>query len=313
MKNLGFLLLLCTLVCSSTVFAQNPKQMQKHRKVAKSKSKAYKEPLNYDPKRGDKDEDGIEDYADHCPNTPKGMPVTPFGCPIDRDFDGTVDTLDACIDVPGPKTNKGCPWPDTDGDGINDNEDACPKLAGIPEYKGCPDRDGDGILDTEDKCPDDYGIAKFQGCPDTDNDGIADSQDKCPKVWGTIENKGCPPIKEEEQQAIQDAFDNLLFETGKAVIKVSSYESLDKLAEVMKNNPQAKLKIEGHTDNVGDEEDNQVLSDARAHSVKDYLEKKGANWNQISAQGFGESRPVATNVTPEGRKKNRRVEFILSY
>ena len=209
MKNLGFLLLLCTLVCSSTVFAQNPKQMQKHRKVAKSKSKAYKEPLNYDPKRGDKDEDGIEDYADHCPNTPKGMPVTPFGCPIDRDFDGTVDTLDACIDVPGPKTNKGCPWPDTDGDGINDNEDACPKLAGIPEYKGCPDRDGDGILDTEDKCPDDYGIAKFQGCPDTDNDGIADSQDKCPKVWGTIENKGCPPIKEEEQQAIQDAFDNL--------------------------------------------------------------------------------------------------------
>lgn len=313
MKKPGFLLLILTLTLSTISFAQNPKQMKKHKKVAKSKQKAYKEPLTYDPTRGDKDGDGISDYADHCPNTPKGVAVTPFGCPIDRDFDGTVDTLDACVDVPGPKNNKGCPWPDTDGDGILDNEDACPTIPGIPEYKGCPDRDGDGILDSEDKCPDVYGVAKFKGCPDTDNDGIADSEDKCPTVWGTIENKGCPPIKKEEQQAIQDAFDNLLFETGKAVIKNSSFVSLDKLAEVMKNNPQAKLKIEGHTDNVGDDDANQKLSDDRARAVKDYLEKKGAKWNQITSEGFGENRPVADNHSESGRRKNRRVEFILTY
>lgn len=287
--------------------------MQKHKKAAKKKKKAYKEPLKYEPNRGDKDGDGVADYADHCLNTPKGMKVTPFGCPIDRDFDGTVDTLDACVEVPGPKENKGCPWPDTDKDGIVDKDDKCPTVPGLEKYQGCMDKDGDGIIDDEDKCPEVFGVAKFQGCPDTDNDGIADSEDKCPQMWGTIPNKGCPDIKEEEKQALKEAFDNLLFESGKAIIKSSSFPSLNKLAEVMRNNENTVLKIEGHTDNVGSDENNQQLSDNRSHAVEKYLISKGIDASRITAAGFGESRPVATNDTPQGRKKNRRVEFILNY
>ena len=313
MRILTLLTIICLSLTLNISFAQNPKQMQKHKKTAKKKTKAYKEKLEYTPTRADKDEDGVEDYSDHCPDTPKGMAVTPFGCPIDRDFDGTVDTLDACVDVPGPKENKGCPWPDTDKDGIIDKDDACPQVYGLKEFKGCPDKDGDGIIDSKDKCPDVFGIVKFEGCPDSDNDGLADSEDKCPDMWGKIENKGCPDIKEEEKQAIKAAFDNLLFETGKAIIKESSYTSLNALAKVMNNNTNTMLRIEGHTDNVGADDMNQELSDARAHSVEQYLIGRGVNSSRISAQGYGETRPVATNTTEDGRRKNRRVEFILNY
>lgn len=313
MRIFSLILVFGFVLSFQTSFAQNPKQMKKQKKTAKKKKKPSKEALTYTPNRGDKDGDGIADYADHCPGTPKGMAVTPFGCPIDRDFDGTVDTLDACVEVPGPKENKGCPWPDTDKDGIVDNEDECPNTPGIKEFNGCNDKDGDGIIDPKDKCPEVFGVAKFEGCPDTDNDGLPDSEDKCPEMWGTIPNKGCPDIKEEEKQALKEAFDNLLFETGKAVIKSSSFPSLDKLAEVMKNNSNTLLKIEGHTDNVGSDENNQELSDNRAHAVETYLIGKGLNQSRITAQGYGESRPVATNDTPTGRKKNRRVEFILNY
>ena len=81
---------------------------------------------------------------------------------------------------------------DTDGDGIFDNNDACPNDFGLEAFNGCPDSDSDGIMDSEDKCPNTAGIAEFNGCPDTDGDGIADNNDSCPKVAGTKANKGCP-------------------------------------------------------------------------------------------------------------------------
>lgn len=316
MKNIRLLHVLLAIgifMVNGQVFAQNPKQSQKHKKAAKKKTKAYKKPLKYVPNRGDEDGDGVEDYADHCAKTPKGMAVTPFGCPIDRDFDGTVDTLDACVEVPGPKENKGCPWPDTDKDGIVDKDDACPKIPGIQEFNGCPDSDGDKIPDNKDKCPQEFGIARFDGCPDRDNDGISDAEDECPDMWGIKENKGCPPINEEEKEALQEAFANLLFETGRAVIKISSFSSLNKLAKVMNNNTNTHLAIEGHTDSVGDNEANQRLSEARANAVKTYLQNKGVAEDRIVAEGFGETRPVASNDTREGKAKNRRVEFILNY
>ncbi len=297
------------------VQAQNPKQMKKHRKAAKRKQKPRKEPIQYKPKRKDSDGDGVADYSDHCEDTPRGQAVTSFGCPMDRDFDGIVDSLDACVEVPGPKDNKGCPWPDTDGDGLLDNYDKCINTAGPRENMGCPwaDRDNDGIIDKEDKCPDTPGVAKYQGCPDTDNDGIMDYNDRCPETPGVLENFGCPPLKKEEQEALLEAFNNLHFESGRAIIKPSSYTSLNKLSSVMKSNPKTKLILHGHTDNVGAFEDNMILSEDRAKAVKRYLAGKGIRLDRMSHKGFGETKPVDTNETVEGRKNNRRVEMTLVY
>ena len=84
----------------------------------------------------------------------------------------------------------GCP--DTDGDGIQDSEDACPMEAGLAEFNGCPDSDGDGVPDKDDACPTEAGPVELNGCPDRDGDGVADKDDKCPDVAGPAENDGCP-------------------------------------------------------------------------------------------------------------------------
>lgn len=108
----------------------------------------------------------------------------------DTDGDGIYDKDDACPEVAGLPEFKGCP--DTDKDGIQDSEDACPEEAGSKESNGCPDNDGDGIINSEDACPDDKGTKMMKGCPDTDGDGVADKDDKCPTVAGAKDNGGCP-------------------------------------------------------------------------------------------------------------------------
>ena len=108
----------------------------------------------------------------------------------DTDGDGIYDKDDACPDVAGLKEFQGCP--DTDGDGLQDKEDSCPDVAGPKELMGCPDTDGDGIADKDDACPEVAGLSSLQGCPDTDGDGVADKNDKCPTVAGPKDNAGCP-------------------------------------------------------------------------------------------------------------------------
>ena len=108
----------------------------------------------------------------------------------DTDKDGIPDNKDACPEVAGLKEFNGCP--DTDGDGIPDKDDACQQVKGLKEFNGCPDTDGDGIADKDDACPEVAGPKEFNGCPDTDGDGIADKDDKCPDVAGPAENAGCP-------------------------------------------------------------------------------------------------------------------------
>ena len=108
----------------------------------------------------------------------------------DTDKDGIPDNKDACPEVAGLKEFNGCP--DTDGDGIPDKDDACPQVKGLKEFNGCPDTDGDGIPDKDDACPEVAGPKQFNGCPDTDGDGIPDKDDKCPDVAGPAENAGCP-------------------------------------------------------------------------------------------------------------------------
>jgi hypothetical protein len=158
----------------------------------------------------DDDTDGIPNGRDKCPNTPKGEKVTPFGCPYDTDFDGLYDYEDKCVKEPGPKENFGCPWGDKDNDGVKDNIDKCPDTPGPLRYAGCP-------------------APKKK---DTDGDQVFDDEDVCPEIPGIIANRGCPEIKAEEKAALKKAFDNLLFETGKDVIKKSSYPALNELAGV---------------------------------------------------------------------------------
>ena len=110
--------------------------------------------------------------------------------PKDTDKDGVPDKDDACPQIAGLPEFKGCP--DTDKDGIPDKDDACPQVAGLAEFKGCPDTDKDGIPDKDDACPQVAGLAEFKGCPDTDKDGIPDKDDACPQIAGLAQFKGCP-------------------------------------------------------------------------------------------------------------------------
>lgn len=311
------LLSIFTLSFTNLVFAQNPKQTAKYKKRSVKKEKE-KENLKgtYRGIAKDSDEDGVQDYTDKCPGTPKGEKVTPFGCPFDTDFDGLYDYEDLCINEKGPRENGGCPWGDKDSDNIPDNLDECPEFAGIPKFKGCPDTDKDGVKDSEDQCPNQFGPVANKGCPDqkvdTDGDGLFDNEDLCPKSVGLRSNRGCPDLKPEEKKALQKAFDNLLFESAKDVIIPSSYPSLNELAIILTNNPIYKLHLEGHTDNVGDDHKNLVLSQKRAESTKKYLETRGVPADRITAAGFGETRPKTENDTESGRKMNRRVEMTIS-
>ena len=108
----------------------------------------------------------------------------------DTDGDGIYDNDDACPEVAGLKQFNGCP--DTDADGITDASDSCPDVAGPAEFNGCPDTDGDGIADKDDACPEVAGLKSLGGCPDIDGDGVTDKSDKCPDVKGPKENGGCP-------------------------------------------------------------------------------------------------------------------------
>lgn len=108
----------------------------------------------------------------------------------DTDGDGVYDKEDACPEVAGLKEFNGCP--DADGDGVKDSEDACPNVAGLAAMNGCPDADGDGVADKDDMCPNSKGTKANKGCPDTDGDGVVDKDDNCATVAGPAANKGCP-------------------------------------------------------------------------------------------------------------------------
>lgn len=261
----------------------------------------------------DKDGDGITDAEDNCPDNPG---LAEFkGCP-DKDGDKIIDKEDDCPDEAGLAVFKGCP--DRDKDNIPDKLDDCPDLAGDKKYNGCPDKDNDGVIDPQDECPDTFGPKENKGCPwpDTDKDGIADKDDACPDKPGVPELKGCPPapkLTQKEEKIIQKAFSNLEFETGKDIIRPKSYPSLNELAGLLKQHPDWIIILSGHTDNVGDDEKNMILSEKRAKAVGNYLIKKGVKAENIITEWFGETRPIADNNTPEGRQKNRRVEMKIQY
>ena len=256
----------------------------------------------------DTDGDGIYDKDDACPEV-AGLEAF-NGCP-DSDGDGIEDSKDSCPNEAGSKEMNGCP--DADGDGVADKDDACPNEAGLPALAGCPDADGDGVADKDDECPSEAGPAENKGCPwpDSDGDGVLDKDDTCPDVAGTVANAGCPEVTEEVQKQLNDYARTILFDTGKSSIKAESTSVMVDIITILKEYPNSKFTVEGHTDSVGSEKLNQSLSESRALSVKEFLVDKGIEEFRLSAVGYGESKPIATNNTRAGRTQNRRVEINL--
>jgi outer membrane protein OmpA-like peptidoglycan-associated protein len=283
----------------------------------------------------DKDRDGVADMEDDCPDV-AGLTAMK-GCP-DTDGDGIVDSKDKCPTVKGTLEMEGCG--DRDGDKIKDEADKCPDVAGLAKFNGCPDRDDDGVMDSEDLCPDKKGPLNTKGCPDSDNDGVTDNIDKCPAAQGTAANQGCPDtdkdglhdgvdncpniagpaanggcpeLKIAIKQLFKKALQGIQFETGKAIIKPVSFPILNSIAKVVIDNPTYKLTVEGHTDDVGEDEMNMTLSKDRADAVAKYLITKGADPLRVTGVGFGETKPVDTNESKAGKARNRRVELKVEF
>jgi OOP family OmpA-OmpF porin len=218
------------------------------------------------------------------------------GCPSDADGDGVFDGIDTCADTPKGATvdAKGCPS-DSDGDGVLDGLDQCadtPKGATVDE-KGCPkDSDGDGVWDGLDQC---------EGTP----------------AGMKVDEKGCPTeVAQRETELLETGLirlEGVKFETGKAEILPESRGALDAVGLLLTKWPQLQVEIGGHTDSRGSAEGNRKLSQARAEAVRTYLTTTytaipAAN---LTAKGYGKSKPVVPNTNEESWARNRRVEFVV--
>ncbi|HSW15268.1 MAG TPA: OmpA family protein [Solimonas sp.] len=176
------------------------------------------------------------------------------------------------------------------------------------------DSDRDGVPDNLDRCPgtpagvrvDAYGCALPLPPPrDSDGDGVVDSMDACPDTprGMRVDERGCA-IK-----AQRLVLRNINFEFNKATLTADGRSILDGIAAGLRGQPTMEIEIEGHTDHIGTDAYNLKLSKGRANSVRDYLISQGVQASRLAAQGYGESHPVASNKTDEGRAENRRVEF----
>ncbi len=290
----------------------------------------------------DNDADGLLDTVDRCPDDPEDPDgfQDDDGCPDpDNDGDGILDGSDQCPfepeDFDGFQDLDGCPEPDNDRDNFPDVADACPNAAetinGFDDQDGCPDEkpyidtDGDGLQDEVDQCPfDPEDVDTWQdldGCPDPDNDldGVFDVEDDCPFEKetrnGYRDEDGCPdeaPKRVIVKKSRIEITERVFFEVNKAIIQPKSFTLLDEVATVIIDHPAiTRIRVEGHTDADGSETYNDRLSQQRATAVVEYLVAKGVDAARLEAVGFGETRPIDTNKTPDGKQRNRRVEFVI--
>ncbi len=244
--------------------------------------------------------------------------------PKDADGDKIADDADKCPSEAGVAPD-GCPKPPPDGDadGIVDDKDACPREAGVASddatKHGCPppkDGDGDGFVDAEDQCPADKGVAP-DGCPDPDpdKDGVLAANDKCPQqpetANGYQDADGCPDEVPVEVKKFTGVIQGIEFDTGKATIRPKSKPVLDEALKVLKDHPDLRIEISGHTDDVGNADKNVELSKQRADAVKEYFVSQGIDAARITTRGAGPNEPIGDNKTAEGKQKNRRIEFKL--
>ena len=266
--------------------------------------------LSYNFGSGDSDKDGISDKKDKCPQV-AGLKEFD-GCP-DTDEDGIPDNEDGCPEEAGPKELNGCP--DSDGDGVVDKDDLCPDIPGSAEMAGCVDTDADGVHDGIDECPDEKGTEENNGCPDendTDGDGVLDADDLCPDQAGLPENNGCPEVSDAVISTMNGygAMINFMANSDRILGK-KMFDVLEKIKALLVENPNGIFMIEGYSSSDGDSAFNQTLSVKRAESVRNALIQMGIDPSRLEVAGFGAEKPLESNDTPQGRAKNRRVQFRL--
>ncbi|HSD64253.1 MAG TPA: OmpA family protein, partial [Ignavibacteriaceae bacterium] len=243
------------------------------------------EVTNYktDPNKEDTDGDGLKDGEEV--NTYMTDPLNP-----DTDGDGLKDGDEVNTYKTDP-TKK-----DTDGDGLNDGDE-------VNTYKTDPtkaDTDGDTLNDGQE-------VNTYKTDPlkaDTDGGSVND---------GIEVNRGTDPLNPDDdviKVGVPIVLEGITFATGKSDITPESEATLNKALKTLQNYPEIIVEISGHTDNVGSSSSNQKLSQRRADAVRNWLISKGIDGSRIEAKGYGEDRPIAPNDTPEGRQKNRRIEFV---
>lgn len=175
------------------------------------------------------------------------------------------------------------------------------------------DLDGDGVSDDRDQCPNTpAGVAvDANGCPlDSDGDGVPDYQDQCPNTpaRAKVDENGCQVV------LTSDLRETLYieFELGRAEVRATSMDEVNKIANMMYEYPSARLLIEGHSDSSGARAFNLSLSEQRADAVKRILvQRHEIDESRIETVGYGPDKPIANNDTAEGRAQNRRVEIVL--
>jgi outer membrane protein OmpA-like peptidoglycan-associated protein len=239
--------------------------------------------------------------------------------PRDRDRDQVSDRQDKCINQPGPWEARGCP--DADLDSIPDKSDDCPDVPGTAARKGCPEpaptlepkpvvRDS---VPTPQPIPADTGRVPVPTVPDT-----LPARPPVPAPADTLPASKPEPtpaevIKQTEElrNLLKEAPQSIFFEFGSVTLTDSSTAWLDSVATMMRALPNRTFAIEGHTDNVGNPAYNQTLSRNRAAAVQNYLIAKGVEAQRLTAKGYGSTRPIVPNTTPDNRRRNRRVEIRL--
>lgn len=196
----------------------------------------------------------------------------------DTDGDMVADSIDKCPNTPGFKENGGCPYKDTDKDGVIDKADYCPEIAGSPENNGCP---------------------------------IKEKKEDKPEVKEDIKESK-KPEESKPQQSVVELSKKIKFESGNYNFTQDTYPYLIEVANQLIKEPETvRFRIIGHTDSVGSYSSNRILSRTRANAVRNYLVDKGISKDRIQTVGLGESKPIDTNLTREGRANNRRIEIIM--
>ena len=186
---------------------------------------------------------------------------------------------------------------------------AAPAPAPAPAPEVDADSDNDGVPDSRDRCPNTPAGVEVDenGCPiDSDGDGVPNNRDKCPdtRPGAVVDLDGC------EVEAVID-LPNVYFDFDESHLRPEGKDVLDDAAELLKNQERVVVEVAGHTDSIGTDAYNQDLSQRRADSVHAYLVSQGVSASRMQTKGYGESRPVATNETDEGRQQNRRVELVV--
>ena len=198
--------------------------------------------------------------------------------------------------------------------GVVDSIDECPSTprGDRVDAKGCTvvlDGDGDGVADGRDQCPRTPAGVRVgpDGCElDSDGDGVKDSADQCPNTpRGTrVDFQGCEIKAVIELRGVN-------FETNSDRLLEGATERLDQAAATLRQNSDLQVEVAGHTDSDGAAAYNESLSERRARAVRNYLVNAGANGDNLTVRGYGESQPIADNTTAVGKAANRRVELRI--